>query len=929
MNNHTGMTIQFTRGLLQLDQISKYVVPVLDFPFLDALDLLYAIRLRLDEESDAINKSGYRFKYPMTTALNDFLQFLVPAISHPFVSNQLEEGQQLPQSGRWVSPMPALGIPQLADQPRTAPIPPMLLKQVFTLWLDVVVCGEKEYFSGDEHEKQYVRDGIEAIKHSVNNAEFAWQYVGVDELWHKRRERELGYRALRSLLASQFVMNQTPVSIDGNTLEWRLAREDNGLMPVTQPFQSNKGEFYAYTLNLTLRDMPGRDEPLLYMLPRLRRYLSKRVTWTGQDAVRVMIEYPSPLVNQLALPDHTIQIPARIKYVNGGYDYYAYIVPMLRRLIGDDDTARAVIDAKVLLKSPEHYIERQDAHYHVIYNTGMRPKPSMHPGLSLHHIKVIHHAAMTSLDGWVQSEPSLPVIEDILQEEDIKQQDLRSLMSIDFIKRHLKIWPKHNDPKPTGKQLDWQMEIHERFRLAVNGQPLTILLFADKQNGLDAMEFDVRSALAVLTRDQALPEDLTIYRFKTPNEFITMIDDITEAAWKEDVRRIQLVLRNLRDEHENPVLLDSDGACVALIQRPDSPRDDDKDGCKRDDQKKSALRTAFGSLGIGSQMIRRFPDDDVTGLQVRTYNPKQVERSRLLRAVSDMLITSLGMTYGPPAAHYVDLLGFDPEFAQQIVVEYWVRYRVTKQPKADFIAVVRQYANGYIEVILPDPASGQPLPPCPVYMASNKLQTLFSHGRDEDRVYARYHNTPDQRVLTFFQAHLRPREQPTLIVPQVGDWRSRDTVWFHDDAVTLNQVTIGDQTWDPSALANVRIVKMLADEPHNLRYWSEDDDPEGLMAVHDDLTNIPTIYSIDGRREEDVDIETLVHRSRVVEFAALMMQPDDDEAHQLAWCQIPHLSRFHPGWDKSAIVYPYPAHVMRHLIDAALWAVFEKRRASQ
>jgi hypothetical protein len=90
--------------------------------------------------------------------------------------------------------------------------------------------------------------------------------------------------------------------------------------------------------------------------------------------------------------------------------------------------------------------------------------------------------------------------------------------------------------------------------MAVKVEPLAILLFADKQNGLDAMEFDVRGVLAVLTREDALPEGVTIHRFKMPNEFITKIDDITEKAWKADVKRLQAVLRNLRDGHGTPVL---------------------------------------------------------------------------------------------------------------------------------------------------------------------------------------------------------------------------------------------------------------------------------------------------------------------------------------------------------------------------------------
>jgi hypothetical protein len=397
---------------------------------------------------------------------------------------------------------------------------------------------------------------------------------------------------------------------------------------------------------------------------------------------------------------------------------------------------------------------------------------------------------------------------------------------------------------------------------------------------------------------------------------------INKEAWKADVKRIQAALKNLCDENENPVLLSPAGACVALIQRPAEPEDSGKDDRKYDDQKKSALRAAFGSLGITSQMIRHFPDDDEKGLQIRHSNPQLEDRSRVLQAVSNLLITSLGVTYGAPAAHYAELLGFERAFAEKIVVEYWVRHRVAKLPKADYIAVVRQHANGYLDFILPDPESGKPQAPRPAYEVGPYLQTLFSRGNKPDRVYGKSDDRPEARVLTFFKEQLSAREQPTLIVPQVGDWRSRETAWFHDDAVQFGQVTIANLTRDASQLKNVRIVKMLTDEAHNLRYWL---DHEGLVAAHDHLASIPTIYSMDAEKEDpESGIEDRLQRNRVIELAALLMQAEDDEARQFAWCQIPHLSRIHPGWSRKAIVYPYPVHVMHHLIDDALWAVFDE-----
>jgi hypothetical protein len=942
-NTITPTSLQFTRGILKLDEMNAYVVPILEFPFDEMLDILMEMRVILDEQNGKNNK----FKKPPTGTLNDFLQFLVPGLSHPFIQNYDEPRYLLPRSGKSLYPMPALGIPQLVSEQRYEPIPPDLLRQIVNFWLDVVIADTTWYFKNGETKQQQVIDHINLAKQSVNNAKFTWDYIPVGDLWQERRERSVGYRALRSLLATQFITSSqsSPIEIDGEQLVWRAAHEEDSLVPVTQALQHRDGSYYAYTMNLIVRDMPGREEPLIYFMPRIRRYMSKPISYSGANAVRVMIEYPSPLSKTLKVPVSFItQVPVRIVYSPKGYFYKGHVLPMLEKLVGNTDAHKALIAAQNLADMPQEYVKPRpgihEAAYLMVYNAEMSPNPTIHAGLPMPTVKQLYHATVNYLEGWMQAETAHPTLTfQTLSTADIEKGEYLSLVSLVSIKDYYRIWI--GSRKPQVKHREWIPLIHERFQLALNEKTLVVLLFADTENALTAMENDVRGVLAIL--DEKIPEGVEIHQIRTPTEFIFKINEISEQVWRRDVGKIQESLKQLKDVNGQPIQLISDKSYVAIVQRPIKP--ESQDDRKLDDQKKSALRAALGSMQIRSQMIRPFPDEDNKGLQNRKYfTPKTkthesstVERGRLMHTVSDALIRGIGMTYGPPSQHYVSLLGFEPSLAENIVVEYWVRHRVRK-PKTDFIAVVRQHANGYIDVILPNTKNGKPEPPRSVHELGWYLQTLFAKAKESDRVYTQYENTdvPDDRVMAFFQSQLRDRDVPTLIVPQVGDWQSRGTEWFSDAVVEENQVSLGDFTKRLDDLKNIRVVKMLTDVRFNMRYWlgSANDDfvnIGSLVAVRDKFADVPTVYSIDSREEDssdssDSDLESLYQRGRVVEFASLIMQPDDSLDQQYAWCSIPHLARIHPGWSMGATIYPYPYHVVCNAIDDALWAVFAEKR---
>jgi hypothetical protein len=177
---------------------------------------------------------------------------------------------------------------------------------------------------------------------------------------------------------------------------------------------------------------------------------------------------------------------------------------------------------------------------------------------------------------------------------------------------------------------------------------------------------------------------------------------------------------------------------------------------------------------------------------------------------------------------------------------------------------------------------------------------------------------------------------PTIIVPQVGDWRSRGTKWFADDDFKSNQIVIDNQVWNVDDLNNVRFVKMLTDENFNMRYWLDangetDSNLDSLIAVRDSLAKNPTIYSIDSRQEvllqsDNIKLEALYQRGQVIESAAFMMQEEDNIEQQYTWCMIPHLARIHLGWGMGSTIYPYPYHLVCCAIEDALWAVFEPKR---
>jgi RNase H domain-containing protein len=56
----------------------------------------------------------------------------------------------------------------------------------------------------------------------------------------------------------------------------------------------------------------------------------------------------------------------------------------------------------------------------------------------------------------------------------------------------------------------------------------------------------------------------------------------------------------------------------------------------------------------------------------------------------------------------------------------------------------------------------------------------------------------------------------------------------------------------------------------------------------------------------------------IVEFVPFFLQAEDDPQ---AWCHIPHFMRISSGWDGGNIVFPYPMHLAKCMIDDQLCIV--------
>jgi len=56
----------------------------------------------------------------------------------------------------------------------------------------------------------------------------------------------------------------------------------------------------------------------------------------------------------------------------------------------------------------------------------------------------------------------------------------------------------------------------------------------------------------------------------------------------------------------------------------------------------------------------------------------------------------------------------------------------------------------------------------------------------------------------------------------------------------------------------------------------------------------------------------------IVEFVPFFLQKEDDPQ---AWCHIPHFMRISPGWDGGNIVFPYPMHLAKCMIEDQLCIV--------
>ena len=70
-----------------------------------------------------------------------------------------------------------------------------------------------------------------------------------------------------------------------------------------------------------------------------------------------------------------------------------------------------------------------------------------------------------------------------------------------------------------------------------------------------------------------------------------------------------------------------------------------------------------------------------------------------------------------------------------------------------------------------------------------------------------------------------------------------------------------------------------------------------------------------GRYKTDEGGGIAFKHQTIVEFVPFFLQTGDDPQ---AWCHIPHFLRISPGWEGGNIVFPYPMHLAKCMIEDQL-----------
>lgn len=767
-----------------------------------------------------------------------------------------------------------------------------------------------------------------------SNPESDWQVSDMGRLWDEKGE--LMWKSVPALLASMLVVRQQrrPLALSsGDTIQWRLAQDGNRLVVLSEPTEwshtrsTRDGKtrhligLYSHKLEFGAQTVPGDPDAWIYIHHRVRRYASHEVKWLNEADVSILTQIAE--ARHSGWQAHPTFVRLRVRGTTRTAQYRWGVNNLLAR-----HQARQLELPSNILKNPSMYARPEwlRDRYFVVYAEGLKPKHPMKTGVGMSEQAEVAVGVLAQMEDVLQSDTPF-AIDSISQ---LSPKDVRFRRGqIDGLSI-----ATHDGLEQSARKPLYQSVLREcslaASRRASGGRPLQILLLAWASHSLHAMHHYVERTLFLNPDEHVeqvhIEDHLLDPMMGIPAEWQRLKPDSPRndrrAEIEAHLRRWSGLIRGFVD----PQML-----TLAMIELPASTEDHLISWIRY------VIRRSCAQNHVLSQMLQPVSSSfDPT----RVIPGPSIETAvRLKNASRDLLLRQLHIVYADLSPLY-ERMGIPAGVARELLVIGLYRHR-SKTHGVDYPLAICLHPNGRVQVCLPDPDSGLPLPWTLYTEAPPLLSEHMKHRNTRmlrDRSDTSRHKAFVRNLLDTLPS------QPILLLLESDGWRG-DVLALADKELKLGELGIKWQAipWlKAESTPNVRIIRVRdAGTGNETPQWIASDantwdaaciDAQDLkaacllearrdaMSVYYSIGRIPKMADNQDNRAflSNLGGDIAFRHQQAVEMVPFFLQPSDNP---VIWTRIAHALRYSSAWGQGNLTLPYPLHLARTLMEDMMTTV--------
>ncbi|WP_225896331.1 RNaseH domain-containing protein [Amazonocrinis nigriterrae] len=380
---------------------------------------------------------------------------------------------------------------------------------------------------------------------------------------------------------------------------------------------------------------------------------------------------------------------------------------------------------------------------------------------------------------------------------------------------------------------------------------------------------------------------------------------------------------------------------------------------------KGAIREACVREGMSSQMIQTVTpkSSDTEDDEDKSPAYSKATKGRVMNAVLDGTLRQIGVLYGLPFEVY-EQAKILQEIAQDLDIIAFCR-RKTNQYQGDihYALAVRLRATGAVDIMLPDASDWIPYSQAGIAIGKIFAEARRDRHENTKRIQSKIKLSSTELVQFVARVVTKHLDRPTIVLIEAEGWRNErgedneGKIWpqlqneyllakcnvldfSHVPGHTCEYSRENNQLENLLAVIRIRTGKETPQYITNRETWNKDCptrdlphlsgfyDGSALELLHyfsvgrlpktQKLQNempIPELYKL-GYQDDEYGANIPFKHQQIVEIMPFFVRLDFQKQEALkALCRVPHYLRCTPAWSMGNIVFPYPMHLGKELIE--------------